>query len=269
MSNASTIAKLAALLTGAAVSLLAGYISVTGLAALFPAGGAAVLAMGAAMEVGKVVSVACWRHTAGPLRAGLTALVLLLITVTGLGVYGFLSSAHRSGEAPALAAAVEADRLAADLALARAAQAQAEARLQRLDAAVDALPADWATRKQVLRQSQAAERAEVQAAITAAMVDQRRINAGQAAARVVHTAAELAPIRYAASALGWSDDEAVNAMILLLMLGFDPLGLALVAAGTGSAARRKAAPDAVMAILRGGDETAAPVYQPRLRLVKR
>ena len=118
MSNASTIAKFAALLTGAAVSLLAGYVSVTGLHALFPVGGVVVLAMGAAMEVGKVVAVACWRHTAGPLRAGLAALILLLTSITAIGVYGFLSSAHLTDQVPGIAAAAQADRYAAELSIA-------------------------------------------------------------------------------------------------------------------------------------------------------
>ena len=268
MSNASTIAKTAALLTGAVVSLLAGYISVTGLAALFPAGGVVLLAMGAAMEVGKVVAVACWRHTAGPLRAGLAALVLLLTSITALGVYGFLASSHLAAEAPTLAAAVEADRLAADLALARSEQAAAEARLQRLDAAVDALPADWISRKQALRQAQTAERAEAQATVAMAMAEHRRINAGQAATRTVHAAAELAPLRYAASALGLGDEQAVKLVILLLLMAFDPLGLALVAAGTGSSKPKRRATDPLVGLMVGREGEDGPVFRPQLRVVR-
>lgn len=268
MSNAKTIAKLAALITGAAVSLLAGYISVTGLHSLFPAGGFAVLAMGAAMEVGKVVGVACWRHTAGPLRAALLTLVLLLSSITALGVYGFLAGAHLTDQAPEIAAAAQADRLAAELRLAQAEQAAAEARQHRLDAAVDALPADWVTRRQAVRQSQAAERAEVTAALTASLAEQRRIAAEQAATRVVQHTAGLAPMHYAAQALGMDDEQAVHLVILLLLLAFDPLGLALVAAGTGPSREQKRAVDPLVAILRGDEETAEPVFRPRLRIVR-
>ncbi|NBW12655.1 MAG: hypothetical protein EBR82_31990 [Caulobacteraceae bacterium] len=247
MSNASTIVKFAALLTGAAVSLLAGYVSVTGLHALFPAGGVVVLAMGAAMEVGKVVAVACWRHTAGPLRAGLAALILLLTSITAIGVYGFLSSAHLTDQVPGIAAAAQADRYAAELSIARAEQAQAEARLQRLDAAVDALPAEWVTRRQALRQSQATERAEVQAALTGSMASQRRIIEAEATARTAQATAGASPLRYAAAALGLDDEQAARLVILLLLLAFDPLGLALVAMGSGPGRQERQAPALVTA----------------------
>ena len=227
-----------------------------------------MLAMGAAMEVGKVVSVAAWRHTAGPLRAGLAALVLLLTSITAIGVYGFLSAAHLTDQAPGIAAAAQADRFVAELGIARAEQAQAEARLSRLDAAVDALPADWATRKQALRGSQTAERAEVQAAITAAMVDQRRIIEAEASARTVQATANASPLRYAAQALGLDDEQAARLVILLLLMAFDPLGLALVAAGTGPNVPRKRAADPLLAVLLGDGESGEPVFRPNLRIVR-
>lgn len=280
MSSTQTIAKSAALLAGVVISLLAGYISVTGLHSLFPAGGLAVLAMGAAMEVGKVVSVAAWRHTTGLLRAGLAALVLLLTSITALGVYGFLSSAHLTDKAPGVAATVQVDRLAAELELARAEQAQAEDRLRRLDAAVDALPADWISRKQALRQSQAAERAEVQATLTTSLATQRRIIEAQAEARTAQHTSEASPLRYAAEALGLDDEQVAKLVILLLLMAFDPLGLALVAAGSGSALKKQAAtPVAVRkprparkALGRGLEELQAekekaPAARPPLRIV--
>jgi hypothetical protein len=233
-------AKYVALISGVIVSLIAGYISVTGLAALFPAGGPLVMVMAASMEVGKVVAVACWRHTTGALRALLTGLIAVLILITGLGVYGFLSSSNQADRAPALAAAAQAESQATQLTLAREVQARAERDLQQLDAAVNALmQLNRITQANSLRGSQAQERTRLAATIAASVEEQRTIIARQAEARTVATHSELSPIRFAAHALNWGDEEAVQLMILMLMLAFDPLGLVLVAIGSEVRASKK------------------------------
>lgn len=266
MTTTSTIAKIAALTTGAAVSLLAGYISTTGLHALFPSGGVVVLAMGAAMEIGKVVAVAAWRHTTELLRAGLASLILVLCSITALGVYGSLSQWHLTDKAPEIAAAAQADRLATELSLAKAAQARAEDQLRRLDAAVDSLPAEWVTRKQALRQAQTAERAQVQAMLTASLAEQHRIAEAVSVTQVAQQSSTLSPVHYAASVLRMDDEQAVRLVMLLLLLAFDPLGLALVAAGSGTAAKQKPKFDALRYVHLGEGEP--PVYRPNLRMVK-
>jgi hypothetical protein len=243
-----------ALIAGVIVSAVAGYISVTGLAALFPAGGVVVMVMAAAMEIGKVVAVACWRQTTGAMKVCLTALIAVLILITGLGVYGFLSSSNQADKAPAHAAAAQSERWAAELVIARDTQTRAETTLQRLDNAVEALQSQrMVTRAQTLRSQQNEERASLTAALEGAVRDQRRILEAQANNRVVTGHSELTPIRFAANALGMEDDQAVTLMILMLMLAFDPLGLMLVAAGSETNTSKS---------------TKAPVVKPAKRVAK-
>ena len=181
-------AKYVALMFGVIVSLIAGYISVTGLAALFPAGGLLVMVMAASMEAGKVVAVMCWRHATGALKALLTGLIAVLILITGLGVYGFLSSSNQADRAPALAAAAQAESQATQLTLARDVQARAERDLQQLDAAVNALmQLNRITQANTLRGSQAQERTRLAATIAASVEEQRTISIRQAESRTVAT----------------------------------------------------------------------------------
>jgi len=243
--TASVATKVLVTIVGAAVSLVAGYISISGLVSLFPAGGIALIAMAASMELGKVVAVACYQHATGLMRVVLTLLIAILMTITGLGVYGFLSSSHQADRAPALAAEAQASRWSQDLTLARDTQKRAEDTLRQMDAAVEALmTARRITGAQVLRNQQSSERNRVSQTLDRSVEDQRRILEQQANARTITTHSELTPIRFAANALGWSEDQALTLMILLLMLAFDPLGMVLVAIGAGIDCGRKKTSDA-------------------------
>ena len=94
------------------------------------------------------------------------------------------------------------------------------------------------TQANTLRTSQAQERARLAATIAASVEEQRSVITQQAVARTVATHSELSPIRFAANALNWGDEEAVQLMILMLMLAFDPLGLVLVAIGSAHKASK-------------------------------
>ena len=98
------------------------------------------------------------------------------------------------------------------------------------------------TQANTLRGSQAQERTRLAATIAASVEEQRTISIRQAESRTVATHSELSPIRFAAHAFNWGDEEAVQLMILMLMLAFDPLGLVLVAIGSDHKASKEKQP---------------------------
>ena len=80
------------------ISAIAAYFSIIGLATIFPGSTAAVITMGAVLEVGKIAA-AVWLHRnwgRAPrlIKGYLAGSVLILMGITSMGIFGFLSKAH-------------------------------------------------------------------------------------------------------------------------------------------------------------------------------
>jgi len=87
-----------ALLTSISIAVVAAWYSIIGLMAIFAGAKIAIAIMGAVLEVGKLVTAA-WLHgnwKAAPwlMKSYLTFAVLVLMVITSLGIFGFLSKAH-------------------------------------------------------------------------------------------------------------------------------------------------------------------------------
>jgi len=86
------------LLSALTISAIAIYYSVAGLAAIFAAAVVPIIVMGVALEVGKLVT-AVWLHRYWSkavwwMRTYLSLAVLVLMFITSMGIFGFLSKAH-------------------------------------------------------------------------------------------------------------------------------------------------------------------------------
>lgn len=86
------------LLVALSISGVAAYYSIIGLAKIFAASMLSIMIMGTVLEVGKIVT-ALWLHrnwntTPILLRSYLTGAVIVLMLITSMGIFGFLSSAH-------------------------------------------------------------------------------------------------------------------------------------------------------------------------------
>lgn len=86
------------LITALSISGVAAYYSIIGLAKIFAAAYIPIIIMGGVLEVGKLVT-AVWLHrhwTVAPffLKTYLTFAVIVLMFITSMGIFGFLSSAH-------------------------------------------------------------------------------------------------------------------------------------------------------------------------------
>ena len=86
------------LLVALTISGVAIYYSVAGLVAIFAAASIPIIIMGGALEIGKLVA-AVWLHRYWDrakwwLRIYLSVAVLVLMFITSMGIFGFLSKAH-------------------------------------------------------------------------------------------------------------------------------------------------------------------------------
>ena len=85
-------------LSGIAISAVAVWYSVAGLVAIFAASAFAITVMGIALEVGKLVAAVWlhryWEYASKWLKYYLSAGVVILMFITSMGIFGFLSKAH-------------------------------------------------------------------------------------------------------------------------------------------------------------------------------
>jgi hypothetical protein len=231
----------------AAVALAgtAAYFSIRGMIVLFPGAPAGIIAMAAATEAAKLITVAWlarqWRSTSWSLRTVLIVLVTGLAAINAAGVYSQLVAAHLGDRVTATAAAEsEAARFAARIEVQVAAVADLDARLSQIDAAISemtrrgnsarALDAIGAQRK--AREALVAQRRH-EAEVLADLKTERA--AGAAKARAVEV--EAAPIIYVATLFGGTAEQAIRLLILLMVLTCDPLAIALTAAAAASRRR--------------------------------
>ena len=88
----------ATLISALSISCVGAYFSILGLATIFPGSQAAVVIMGVVLEVGKIIA-AIWLHrnwkTAHFLiKSYLVFAILVLMGITSMGIFGFLSKSH-------------------------------------------------------------------------------------------------------------------------------------------------------------------------------
>ena len=235
------------LLSGLSISAVAIYYSVVGLTAIFAAAAVPIMIMGISLEVGKLVIAswvkAYWSRIPILMRTYAVAGVAVLMIITSLGIFGFLSKAHSdqtlvSGDVQSKIAVydekiktekenIEADRKA----------------LKQLDEAVDQIlgrstTETGADRAVAIRRSQQKERARLQAEISQSQQSISQLNDARApiAAEVRKVEAEVGPIKYiAAFVYGDNPDasileRAVTWVIILIVVVFDPLAVVMLLA---------------------------------------
>lgn len=87
-----------ALLSALSVSGVSAYYSIIGLTAIFASQFWAIVIMGSVLEVGKLVTASWlyrnWRETPLLIKSYLTISVIILMFITSMGIFGFLSKAH-------------------------------------------------------------------------------------------------------------------------------------------------------------------------------
>jgi len=243
--NEKFIAYLA-LLSGLTLSAVAVYYSVVGLTAIFSAAVIPIIIMGTALEVSKLVATLWlkqnWDNSPRYIKAYLIIAIVILMLITSMGIFGFLSKAHNdqnlvSGEVLSkIAIYDEKIKISKDnIDAARKA-------LKQMDEAVDqtmgrSTTEQGADRAIQVRRSQARERTRLLADIEAEQKKIAELNEAKApiAAEVRKVEAEVGPLKYIANFIyGETDptilEKAVVWVIITLIIVFDPLAVVLLLA---------------------------------------
>lgn len=235
------------LFSGLFISAVAIYYSVSGLTAIFAASVIPIIIMGTSLEVGKLVASVWlkqyWSQAPKLLRGYLISAVAILMLITSMGIFGYLSKAHTdqslvSGDVQSKIAVYD-DKI-------KTAKDNIEANrkaLRQMDEAVDQVMARSTTeggadKAVAIRRGQAKDRARLQAEIASEqkIVAQQSELRAPIAAEVRKVEAEVGPIKYIAAFIyGDNPDEnvlekAVRWVIILIVIVFDPLAVILLLA---------------------------------------
>ena len=242
------------LFSALAVSTVAGYFSIVGLMAIFPAAAEPILAMGVVLEVAKLVTASWlyryWNKTALAMKSYFTVAVIILSVITSMGIFGFLSKAHLEHSVSTGDNTLQVARLDRRIETEQRRIADAETVLAQLDDTVQTLIDYDRIRGDdgaiATRESQSAEREELNSSIDAAVA---AIDALSEEKLVLETEqllieVEVGPLLYVAEMIyGDTDketlDKTVRFVIILLILVFDPLAILLVVAANMSMKERK------------------------------
>jgi len=239
------------LLTALTISGVAAYYSIIGLTAIFAAAFWPIVIMGSVLEAGKLVTSVWlkkyWDQANWQLKTYLTSAVIILMLVTSMGIFGFLSKAHMDQGVPTGDITAQVNLFDEKIKTQRDNIESNRKALAQMDATVDqtigrSTTEQGAANAANLRRSQQRERGALQNEIAVAQKAIAKLNEERApiASQLRKVEAEVGPIKYIA-ALVYGDnpdqnllEKAVRWVIIILVLVFDPLAIALILAANSS-----------------------------------
>ena len=238
------------------LSGIAAYYSVVGLAAIFSSALIPVIIMGGSLEVAKLVVASWlyryWNSIPVLMRGYFTVALVILMLITSMGIFGFLSKAHSdqslvSGDVTAKIAIYD-EKI-------KTAKENIDANrkaLKQMDESVDQVMGrstdeKGADKAVALRRAQQKERGRLIAEIETYQKTVSSLNEARApiAAEVRKVEAEVGPIRYIAALIyGDNPDEnmlerSVRWLIILLIMVFDPLAVLMLIAANLTQMKQK------------------------------
>ena len=225
------------------ISLIAAGYSILGLATLFAGAYVPIIAMGSALEVGKLVA-ASWlyhnwrRNIPKSLKAYLFTSIIVLIFITSVGIFGFLSKAHLDQVKPTAGNTEQIALIDKKIRQEEKIIERAEKTLAQLDKALDVyIDKEYVSRGLKERKKQKEERELLNKSIDEAMAKIADLNNSKSSINIeqLKLEADVGPLKYVAELIYGDNakdhfDSAVRIIILILIFVFDPLAVLLLIA---------------------------------------
>jgi hypothetical protein len=206
-------------LTAIALSIIAAFYSVIGLAQIFPGSFWPIVLMGGVLELAKVVTVSWlynnWDVTVRAMRYYFCIAIFLLMSITSMGIFGYLSKAHLDSNIMIGANSVQIKTLETQEKITK------ERLAYLLQRAGDPATASRKIDNQI--QEAQAELKRISTEKLPLLSEENKLTA------------EIGPIKYIAEAFYSKDDpdfidKAVRTVIFIIIVVFDPLAILLLIA---------------------------------------
>ena len=231
------------LLTGIIISAVAAYYSIAGLTTIFAGAFWPVVIMGSVLEVGELVAISWlyrnWDYAPKLIRYYFLCAILVLMAITSMGIFGFLSRAHIEQSLTLNTGVAEQIQIVDNqIKFSQDNIADLDSQIAQIDAAIN----NMTQRNQAQSSLRAAT---AQRKTRSDLVDKKQEEVKKLSSikteRIKYDSefkkmeAEVGPIKYLAEMIyGNSDkdlvDKAVRFVIILLIFVFDPLAVLLLIA---------------------------------------
>ena len=242
-------------LTAIALSAVAGYYSVVGLASIFPGSFWPVVLMGGVLEASKLVTVSWlyrnWHRAGWALKGYLSLAVTILMLITSMGIFGYLSKAHLEHSSDTAPLESKVALLTEKIRVEKETIGESRKELKQLDEIVEQTVGRTTDEKgllqaQALRRTQQKDRSRLVSQIEQSQkhIADYQEELSPLSVEFKKAEADLGPIKYVA-ALAYGEEagvgaveKAVRLVIGLIIIVFDPLAILLLIAGNISLANK-------------------------------
>lgn len=223
-------------LAGFFLSASAAYYSILGLTAIFSGAAVPILIMGGSLEFAKLVSASwlyrSWANISWLIKTYMTIAVIVLMFITSMGIFGFLSKAHLENAATTTAVvSSEYAEVKSEVDQDTKIVADIDKQLEKLDSTVkddyNIMERQRKTRNQLTK--------EKKEALARLRVNNKKL--ADADLEVKKVEVEVGPLKYIAELIYGEEaknhfDSAVRWVIMLLIFVFDPLAVMLLIAAS-------------------------------------
>ena len=243
-----------ALITSITIAAVAAWFSIAGLVTIFSASTLAIAIMAGVLEVGKLVTASWlyrnWKETGVLLKSYLTLAVIILMFITSMGIFGYLSKAHLDQTAPVQNNSAQVERIDNRIAREQNRIDSSERVLTQLDSALDTLidydKINGPEGMIAVRQQQEPQRQNLNSTIDSAqqVIADLEDEKFELTSQIRAIELEVGPVKYIAELI-YDDaesnlDEAVRLVIIIIVFVFDPLAVLLLIAANQSLVRASA-----------------------------
>ncbi len=229
------------------LSAIAAYYAIMGLMAIFAAAAIPIAIMGSLLEVSKLTVASWlyqnWKDIPKLLKGYFTIALFVLMLLTSMGIFGFLSKAHLDQAIPTGDVAAKLALIDEKIKTEKENINASRKELSQLDAQVDqtisrTTEASGAERAIAIRRAQQKDRARILADIGSSQAKIAKLNEERQpiAAEVRKVEAEVGPIKYIAALIYGDNPEtdvlekSVRWVIIMIVLVFDPLAVLMLVA---------------------------------------
>ena len=226
--------------TSLAIAAVAAWYSIIGLTAIFAAAVIPIIIMGIVLEIGKLVAAAWvynhWRETSILLRTYLVSAIVVLMLITSMGIYGFLSKSHIDAGINTGEISVKIERVDNRIKSEQRQIDRAEKNILEMDTTLEKTEYGFFDDSRLEeRKRQTVEREQLNSIITKSEnnIDDLLDKKSEYELEVKNFEVEVGPIKYIAALIYGDEaknylDNTVRYVILLLIFVFDPLAVLLL-----------------------------------------
>ena len=235
------------LIIAISISAVAAYYSIIGLVAIFSSAVLPVAIMGIVLEAGKLVTASWlyqnWKRINFVIKTYLTFAVVVLMFITSMGIFGFLSKAHIDQTLTSDTSNIEIERIESLITIENRRIENAQKNLDNLERLVENLSAEDAA---YTRRIQRRERSAINETIKEASqkISNYKEEIIPYKKEAVKLEAEVGPIKYISELIYDNSnsellEDAVRVVIIILVFVFDPLAVVLLIAANMSFQQEK------------------------------